>query len=102
MGRGSGDGAGDPKLIQCVEQFEYARFQVETGLGDHPEMTNPFRRKFVGGNSLTEMGEEQGSALSPWQTDCPAEEIGCHLVATFGGGEQDCLLIERLGVKQQA
>jgi len=64
-------------------------------------MPDPCRLEFIGGKGLAEMGEQQGSALRPWHTDRPAEELRCDLMAGFCGGEQNRLLIERLGVEKQ-
>ena len=48
------------------------------------------------------MGEKQGSALGPRQTDRPVEDINCNLVPAFGSGKLDRLLVEHLGIKKEA
>jgi hypothetical protein len=48
------------------------------------------------------MGNEEVSALSPWQTDRPVEDIDCDLVPAFGGGKLDRLLVKHLGIEKEA
>src|SRR5438132_4256553 len=65
-------------------------------------MTDPRLLELIDGESLAEMGEKQGSALCPGQTDRPVEDINCNLVPAFGSGKLDRLLVEHLGIKKKA
>jgi hypothetical protein len=65
-------------------------------------MSDPRLLEVVDRKRFAEVRQQESSALSPRHADRPAEDINGNLVPALGSGEQDCLLIERLGIEKQA
>ena len=65
-------------------------------------MTDPRLLELIDRECFAEMGEKQGSALGPRQTNRPVENINCDLVPAFGSGKLDCLLVKHLGIEKEA
>jgi hypothetical protein len=64
-------------------------------------MAHPRGYEFVNWKSCPEMVEKDGSGLLPGTTNRLAKNARGYVVPSLGCRPQDCLLIERLGIKKE-
>src|SRR5437899_4644641 len=100
--RRSGDGERQSKLIEQVQEFIDAGFQLQIDRCERLKVLHPDHAQLIGRIRFAVMGEHDVPVLLPRSAYEPIKDVQGHLTAKLVGGQEDGLAVKSLGVEEQA